>query len=137
VLALALILERRALVGPAPQLLELLVLQRPGVDPHHAVGAADDDQARRPAIEVGDPEHVPARSVAAVVGPFGRLAALDPRRGGDLLAGGAVVDHERFRPLEHEPFAAVEGLGLRRRVGGAPDGHLGASVTVEIADHHR
>ena len=118
-------------------LLQLAILQRPGVDAHHAVGAAHDDQARRLAIEIGDAEHVPARSVAAVVGPLGRLAALDPRRAVDLLAGGAVVDDERLGPVEDEALAAVERLGLRRRVGRAAHRDFRLAVAVEIAHHHR
>ena len=78
VLPLAVVLERRALVGPPPHLLELAVAQRPGIHLHQAVGAADDQDARRLAVEVGDAEHVAARAVAGRVGPVGDLAALDP-----------------------------------------------------------
>ena len=117
VLSLALVLERGPFVGPAPQLLELAILQGPGVDAHHAVGSAHDDEARCLAVEIRDAEHVAAGAVPRIVGPLGGLAAFDPVGLVDLLAGRAVVDRDVLGPVEDEALAAVERLLARRGVG--------------------
>ncbi len=137
VLSLALVGEGRALIGPAPDLLQLPILQRPRVDLHPAIRAARGEDGRGFPIEVGDGHEMPARTVARVVAPVLHGSELNPGRLVNQLAILAIVHRNEFRAVERIARAGARRGGLERGgVGRAAHNDLGLVVPVEVAHDH-
>ena len=118
VLALALVLERGALVGPPPQLLQLAIrsVQASTSSGRRCRGRrAGSASCRRDSAtpSMCRLDRLPVWSAHSVGLPRSIHGACRSP------AGVAVVDHQLLGPVEDEALAAVERLGLRRRVGRA------------------